>query len=35
VYELDNIAPIILKKVYLLYDRYVHTEDKQALPLMS
>ncbi len=23
VYELDGIAPIILKKVYLLYDRYV------------
>ena len=27
VYELDEIAPIILKKVYLLYDRYVG-EDK-------
>jgi len=27
VYELDDIAPIILKKVYLLYDRYVG-EDK-------
>ena len=27
VYELDGIAPIILKKVYLLYDRYVG-EDK-------
>ncbi len=23
VHELDDIAPIILKKVYLLYDRYV------------
>jgi hypothetical protein len=27
VYELNDIAPIILKKVYLLYDRYVG-EDK-------
>jgi hypothetical protein len=27
VYELDDIAPHILKKVYLLYDRYVG-EDK-------
>ncbi len=27
VYELDDIAPIILMKVYLLYDRYVG-EDK-------